>query len=1456
MVRLEIWKPKRPSEYNDSEDSQKDEKAIPLFDNTDDKIRIKTFNSPDGIQPTSRVESNEAEDKNYFESEYSDLDGESSTDNGEYAAEWNKLQLVRAFGNQASHSTYNADLVPRVWHSVFYISTIHNLENVTQKYFYSINVGHINESINSQSVRRSVMYTPSYTLKPGERITLKLPIFIWKKRQLVIPYAELKNYVIRIEMWKTRKLQLNTLYSSQTITFKEIIESKSNFTITLNLNVGNNNSQSKDESLRNKNSVTKESEKKVPVHKLNVVMLLEEIFDFVFVFENWWFTGANTLPRTFINAPKTLKISVQSGTGKRWITRSTGSSYDDYWSSPGTFTFRGTLRQMKISYFVVKVYAINNNKFWNKGQLLLGTCVMSLKSVKEYPLVRGIVKKLAIGTKNMQSGTIQGNIRCCVKSASVQFFEDLKTRPAQPISGSALLTHLDHKGQYLVIRILRCENLPSTNSDSNTSDPMIKVKWDGIVNCTCSLESTTSPVYNQNMYFPIHLVDSKELSDPALIKYSLPIDLASKGPVIIEAWDHDDTSSEFLGGAEVHLSKLYTDGVLHSRSLVDGIFNEASQKSYSNDYDTGNNAEISYYSEFSNGVHIQHITRVYADTIPLSGFTVPHSGSKPSITFEMYILPPMPDDLYISEGQKKAVKSDIYHDLGRRWNKDFEIWQRIYNDKIPRSITKRRFLCITTSNAATRDKLPSEVLPLCYFVSPIQISSQLSSPGELLHWISNFTVREEGIAKFCGFEHIDTWQHPSRMLMTRKGGLHDRALLLCSCLLGLGYDAYVCKGTTSNGLREHCWVMTRHADSTVSFWETGNKRIWHLPNRWKNQTHTKNSESVGKEPYVPIVDNYVPIQHYKINKPGFCTENILTEGLAKYELYGIDYLADEKVDLSHIINKQDEIDYDTTAISANFRSTSQAFPKKKKRADKKYEAIQPREELMIPSKTLVLLPYSSIETVFNHKQIWGNIQNHHPACIFYNLDAEAEWRKFLKAPIDEIPDSNIQITPPPSETICEDTSKDILNDITDMIELMRAKRGLTCAISTDQQMSEKLEAFIDLLEFRQRLDPQFDPGMPPHLLGWSNKDRQKKIIQSINQHERIKMTKGIGESTTSLNSTDVSESSHEVRDMSENNTNHLTTRVIEVPSHARSINEQHTDVKFKIRIRNRVSIQTKNNKKSKYKVSISRDLPLKKRTKNAVLSYFKVNVDYKCGENCHKNTEGSETPMSNVSSNAIDNVTQPRNGTTIEYMQLIRQTYHSQAPPNADRVNAPKISGNFSNISRGNRHRFSYDQNRTMVKKARKKIFSLIGRKRNKVPDHHSMPRFAQDMKGILPVNKSHKAFYPEYKIPSEFKVYEQKQFSLWNWYYQLEAMQYGWQKKSGYLPIPPNHTFIGIPIHFSTSDVNEIRNLLTCTKRFKKIIVNDVDKPIYVTYVKVFPLLGGILSTWIFIGCHVPWKM
>lgn len=69
------------------------------------------------------------------------------------------------------------------------------------------------------------------------------------------------------------------------------------------------------------------------------------------------------------------------------------------------------------------------------------------------------------------------------------------------------------------------------------------------------------------------------------------------------------------------------------------------------------------------------------------------------------------------------------------------------------------------------------------------------------------------------------------------------------------------------------------------------------------------------------------------------------------------------------------------------------------------------QDLLKPDSTLSYVPYSSIEVVFNNFQLWGNLQNLHPACITYDFDDIWKWRPLLTEPADPIETDIIIATP-------------------------------------------------------------------------------------------------------------------------------------------------------------------------------------------------------------------------------------------------------------------------------------------------------------------------------------------------------------------------------------------------------------------------------------------------------------
>jgi centrosomal protein CEP76 len=63
--------------------------------------------------------------------------------------------------------------------------------------------------------------------------------------------------------------------------------------------------------------------------------------------------------------------------------------------------------------------------------------------------------------------------------------------------------------------------------------------------------------------------------------------------------------------------------------------------------------------------------------------------------------------------------------------------------------------------------------------------------------------------------------------------------------------------------------------------------------------------------------------------------------------------------------------------------------------------------------------------------------------------------------------------------------------------------------------------------------------------------------------------------------------------------------------------------------------------------------------------------------------------------------------------------------------------------------------------------------------------------------------------------------------------------------PVKKGKKFRACPIHFSTADIEFIRGFLAESREYQKMIEWPDDKILYSVQIKIFPLLGGILSVW-----------
>lgn len=129
------------------------------------------------------------------------------------------------------------------------------------------------------------------------------------------------------------------------------------------------------------------------------------------------------------------------------------------------------------------------------------------------------------------------------------------------------------------------------------------------------------------------------------------------------------------------------------------------------------------------------------------------------------------------------------------------------------------------------------------------------------------------------------------------------------------------------------------------------------------------------------------------------------------------------------------------------------------------------------------LPYDSIEFVFNEENVWCNRQNHHPACIMYDLDEQAEkrWSPMLKTDeekkehkIEYITKDVVQdpaCSPNMVKQICHKT----IMEMQENMRLYRSNHGLSCDFDKDKRMPGYCRDYLTILEALRSLDKDMCP---------------------------------------------------------------------------------------------------------------------------------------------------------------------------------------------------------------------------------------------------------------------------------------------------------------------------------------------------------------------------------------------
>lgn len=671
------------------------------------------------------------------------------------------------------------------------------------------------------------------------------------------------------------------------------------------------------------------------------------------------------------------------------------------------------------------------------GGGLQGKAVISLGGAGDYPIAMGAAKQLTDNVKDFVQGQLGGGISLHKKSLLLEDDEvDIDPSVPAPVQppASVVMYNLDPSLQYLLIDVASADGLPVADIDLGTSHPFVRVRYDGIVQQSPVVEGTLRPVWNHLFYIPVQYIEPDIRVNPRYMTTLLPEELKCKGFCEIEVWHMDGVPTEFLGCVKFDL-RMTRFGESQERAVCERMakLQKASGQEVDDSDDEGEDGKDK--EEESEGIHPKlmrkHSTKVYtAARQKLTGCRL--QATQPAkITFQACFIPDFPEKLvYPEQPATRDFGKDFNYD---KWDEKWPPFVDAYQAWYPDSPTNRRFPCQFQDMRGAK-------LPLPYLISALALPASLGSPGQVLHWVRCLEFNISSKQKNKG--SIDKWQAPDTTLAMRKGSVQDHAVLLCCALLGLRKDAWVCLGTVKQGNfeSEHAWVMTREKGGCVTFWEAATGAKYHLPLRW--------SDDPAKGPKMKgVVD-----QRHKSRKirPDWKEQASQRKtGGRRVQLADMD-------DLVHL-------------------------------------PFSPFMGLVKPDK-IVPLPYISIEVVFNNKQLYGNVGNHNPACIYYDFEQDSKgWAEFLEkkmqvllAEVHTAKGVAIPVGPAISDFTAQALQANIDTEVKESIRMTRLRRGHESVFDEkNETMQSVLTQYLDSLEQEIRLDidwrvdPKGKPEKPP-----------------------------------------------------------------------------------------------------------------------------------------------------------------------------------------------------------------------------------------------------------------------------------------------------------------------------------------------------------------------------------------
>mmetsp|Transcript_7155 Transcript_7155/g.13106 ORF Transcript_7155/g.13106 Transcript_7155/m.13106 type:complete len:873 (+) Transcript_7155:138-2756(+) len=734
-------------------------------------------------------------------------------------------------------------------------------------------------------------------------------------------------------------------------------------------------------------------------------------------------------------------------------------------------------------------------------------------------LYNGTITKKMIGTRTLQlrgiadNGTIKADIvqkgrhttgNVCFAKGRISIASMPKYRQLGEI------LHLSSKEQYLCVKVLRVDNL-LLPSERGVVNSFVTVEWGNSVKTSRTIYDSFKPIYNETFHFPI-IINASLKGDRVKRNKAIMNELVQRNFIQFCVWAIDEEGfNDSLGSSIFSLNEIQSGTGTEITFYDDDFGNytffkvkvKSTKKQLTSPFSMGGTSSFIYFEAYL--LYEQEADLVFED--------IPAWEEKEEILD--------PDQLAIAEDEwvtKSQSLRDYFAEESQRYFRYREKDERSREHFLPFYLCKMSLPDLPSKKLDLRKRLKKAVKKITEKPNEDEWDEDklkqekiryfnTNSLKAISHWVSLIPYSQNASS--------DIWTSPEFLMAMGKGDVEEHALILTCLFLGFrdpslepldmkskfklskseetkvaAFDqrVYCVVGSLKLRKTSHIWVMTIDEDYRgVTFWETTTNKTYHLDRRVQEPDSLKNYLTFGtvKEDILKVIKTtdieIEPEDEFNEDEHEFAQESDDEEDEEPEDEQMRTNKPDEQFvkmnDLGPMFSRINLKGLGQTKTDEGLETTKKNFIDQKQKKDmaddNKYSENlhQPR---MLPQANEIDLPYRTIDIIFNHKNIYMNMQHFDPTKIIYDLEDPTLWHPFLKNETNSKPFySSPSFSPPLNYNIADKLSIKIIKEIKNGISALRSGNNLgTSWKAQSDKVVSKLEELLILTEEEVRGDKE------------------------------------------------------------------------------------------------------------------------------------------------------------------------------------------------------------------------------------------------------------------------------------------------------------------------------------------------------------------------------------------------